>query len=108
MKNYKLDVVRYNNEDVIATSGNVSDVDFTVYPYILFFDQSDAAKLESITTYGKVREYTYNPTTGCFDHTGTDQDIGTPGAFTESYYVHQDSSGNGVLCEHPETHIFNN
>lgn len=40
MKNYKLDVVRYNNEDVIATSGDVVDngcnVDTTNYDSMFY------------------------------------------------------------------------
>ena len=38
MKNYKLDVVRYNNEDVIATSGAVArcTVDLNEYDSIIY------------------------------------------------------------------------
>ena len=102
MKNYKLDVVRYNNEDVIVTSGNgggSTDFDLTLYPKFTYVDPTPADGFPL----GKLHFYTYNPTTGTFVYDGAGKIISEA---TRSY-THGSSSGEVVgFCEHPETHTF--
>ena len=98
MKNYKLDVVRYNNEDVIATS---SDVDLTAYPTFLFSDptDTDAGHLQ-----GKLHLYTYNPFTGIFDYNPSPLPLNSE--IPNRTYMHAGEGDEVVPCEHWENHTF--
>ena len=89
MKNYKLDVVRYNNEDVIATSGVTSGGGNGGCG-----TNSDIMRIDGPGVFDGIGAYKYNITKWAYN--GTGYDVGASGIFTITadvlqvgHYYHQ-------------------